>query len=141
MFAKAVQRLKPGASVRTHLLLASVLWSFIGIYLLSRGALLYGDGVIWLPVAALAVGALKAHFLLARSARNNIARLLALKENSCLGAVYSLKMWALVILMMVSGRVLRSFGFPEQWVALVYLAVGCALFLASRLFWQQWWSR
>lgn len=139
MFAKAVQRFKPGASVSTHLLVASVLWSFIGIYLLVRGGLLYGAGAPGWPLAALALGALKARFLLVPSARKNIARILALSENSCLGAVYSLKMWGLVIVMMLSGRVLRGFGLPEAWVALAYLAVGLALTLSSGLFWSQWW--
>lgn len=138
MLFSAVQRWKPGASLSTHLLVAALLWSFIGIYLLVRGAMLYGAGSFWLPVAALAAGALKAHWLLAGSARKNIKRILAMKENSCLGAVYSLKMWGLVLLMMLAGRALRSAGLPEQWVALAYLAVGFALFLASRLFWQQW---
>lgn len=138
MLAETAQRWKPGASVRTHLLLAAVLWSSIGIYLLVRGVLLYGDGDFRLFLAALIAGALKARYVLARSARNNIARILAFRENACLGAVYSLKVWGLVVLMMVSARFLRWFGFPEQWVALVYLAVGFALFLASRLFWQQW---
>ncbi|WP_218914992.1 hypothetical protein [Desulfurivibrio alkaliphilus] len=127
--------------MQAHLLLAAVLWSFIGFYLLVRGALLYGDGALWWPVAALAVGALKAYFMLIPSARKNIVRILSLQENACLGAVYSLKMWGLVALMMVSGRVLRSFGLPEVWVALVYLAVGAALLLASGLFWGQWYRR
>lgn len=138
MFAKAAQRFKPGASVASHLLLASALWSFIGVYLLIRGGLLYGDGPLWWPLAALILGALKARFMLVPSARKNIARILELKENSCLGAVYSLKMWGLVLLMMISGRVLREFGLPEPWVALVYLAVGLALTLSSGLFWARW---
>ncbi|MFH7320168.1 hypothetical protein ACHHRT_06065 [Desulfurivibrio sp. D14AmB] len=138
MLANVVQRWKPGVSVSTHLLVAALLWSFIGIYLLVRGVLLYGAGLWWPPLLALLAGALKGHYLLARSAGKNILRLRAMKDNSCLGAVYSLKMWLLVLLMMLAGRVLRVVGIPEQWVALVYLAVGFALFLSSRLFWRQW---
>ncbi|MDZ7642297.1 MAG: hypothetical protein U5J62_09785 [Desulfurivibrio sp.] len=132
-----MQRWKPGASSATHLLVAALLWSFIGIYLLARGVLLY-DGPWWPVPLALAAGAGKAHWLLAPAAARNITRILALQENSCLGAVYSLKMWGLVVLMMLAGRFLREFGMAEQVVALAYLMVGCALFLASRLYWQQW---
>ncbi len=46
MPVSVVQRLNPGAAVKTHLLVAALLWSFIGIYLLVRGALLYGNGGI-----------------------------------------------------------------------------------------------
>ncbi|MDF1615154.1 hypothetical protein [Desulfurivibrio dismutans] len=141
MFTQAAQRFKPGASVQAHLLLAAVLWSFIGVYLLIRGVLLYGDGAYWPPLVALAAGALKAYFMLIPSARKNIVRILALQENTCLGAVYSFKMWALVVVMMVAGRVLRGFGLPEFWVALIYLAVGLSLLLASGLFWRQWSRR
>ncbi|TBV81083.1 MAG: hypothetical protein EYX74_04675 [Desulfobulbaceae bacterium] len=88
---------------------------------------------------ALAVWALKTR-LLARSAAGNIKRILATKDNLCLGAVYSFKMWGLVVVMMLAGRVLRGAGFPDQWVALVYLAVGVALTLSSGLFWRQWRS-
>ncbi|HET97885.1 MAG TPA: hypothetical protein ENN98_04195 [Desulfurivibrio alkaliphilus] len=138
MLVNVAQRWKPGVSISTHLLVAALLWSFIGIYLLVRGVLLYGDGLWWPPLLALLIGILKGHYLLARSARRNIERLLSMKDNSCLGAVYSLKMWLLVLLMMLGGRALRVVGTPEQWVALVYLAVGFALFLSSRLFWRKW---
>jgi len=33
-------RLKPGASTRTNLLVAALMWSFIGFYLMVRGYLL-----------------------------------------------------------------------------------------------------
>jgi len=146
-----MQRWKPGATVKTHLLVAALLWSFIGAYLLVRGALLYGQGealglgetgLIWFwgpPLLALALGVLKAR-LLAGSAASNIRRILAMKNNLCLGAVYSLKMWALVALMLLAGRVLRNAGLADQWVALAYLAVGFALLLSSGLFWRQWQS-
>lgn len=138
MLGHVAQRWKPGVSTGTHLLVAALLWSFIGIYLLLRGTLLYNAELLWPALLALLIGALKAHYLLARSARKNINRILAMQDNSCLGAVYSLKMWGLVLLMMLAGRALRVVGFPEQWVALVYLTVGFALFLASRLFWRAW---
>lgn len=137
-FAQVARRWKPGASTATHLLVAALLWSFIGIYLLFRGVLLYNGAVFWPVPLALALGAGKARWVLLPAADRNIARILALKENSCLGAVYSLKMWGLVLLMLLAGRGLRELGIADQWVALAYLAVGSALFLASQPYWRQW---
>ena len=138
MLVRIAQRWKPGASPTTHLLVAALLWSFIGGYLLVRGGLLYNHQLFWPVLAVLVLGGLKSRFLLDRSARKNIIRILAMKENSCLGAVYSLKMWGLVLVMMLAGRGSRELGLPTHWVALLYLMVGCALFLSSRLYWRQW---
>lgn len=138
MSGQVLARFKPGASVATHLLVAAMLWSGIGIYLIIRGLLLFGAGTPWLLAAALALGAVKAHWLLARAARRNIERILAMADGACLGGVYSWRMWGLVIVMMLVGRGLRMAGLAGQWVGLAYLAVGLALFLASRLFWQAW---
>lgn len=135
---QVAHKFKPGASPATHFLLAAVLWSFIGAYLLARGALLYDGAHFWPVLVALLLGAGKARWVLARSARKNIARIQAMADNSCLGAVYSLKMWFFVLLMMLAGRGLRQVGLADMWVALVYLAVGSGLFLASWLFWRQW---
>lgn len=131
--------LKPGASVATHLLAAALLWSLIGIYLTVRGVLLCGAGPLWPMVLAVAVGACKSWLVLDHTARKNLTRILARQEGSCLGGVYSWKMWGFIVLMMLLGRLLRISGLAAGVVGVVYIAVGAALFWSSRLFWRQWW--
>ncbi|MFZ5776392.1 MAG: hypothetical protein ACOY3Z_12990 [Thermodesulfobacteriota bacterium] len=134
-----LQRLKPGAAIRTHLLTAAMMWSGIGMYLMGRAWGLVGEGWL-LPMLALALGTLKGVLVLDRAARRNVGRIMSRQDGACLGGVYSWKMWGLVACMAVGGRLLRASGLPAAPVAVLYGAVGWGLFLASRLIWRQWWA-
>jgi len=134
-----IYRLKPGVPVRTHLLVSALIWSLVGLFLM-----LFGMRLLALPehgllaVAALALGSLKSWRILDRVAGRNIDRILRMREGTCIGAVYPLKMWGLVILMMVAGRLLRASALPAFMIGALYLAVGWGLFFSSRLMWRQW---
>ena len=134
-------RLKPGASIRTNLLIAALMWSFIGLYLMVRGSLLVEvfSGIFF--ALALGIGTLKARLLIERSARKNIARIVARPDGMCLGGVYSWRMWGMVVCMMLGGRLLRNSFVPPQVVSVIYIAVGWALLLSSRFIWQEWNAR
>lgn len=131
-------RFKPGASVRTNLLVAAVMWSFVGLYLMVRGYLL-DAGLPWVFLGlALVLGTVKASWIIERAARKNIARIVARPDGMCLGGVYSWGMWAMVVCMMLGGRLLRNSPVPPLVVGVIYVAVGWALLLASRLIWRAW---
>lgn len=138
MTFRRLGNLKPGASVATHLLVAALLWSLIGIYLIVRGVLLGGDGSLWPLALAVLLGVGKSRLVLDRTARTNVTRIMSREDGSCLGGVYSWRMWGFIVLMMLFGRLLRMSGLAGWVVGLVYLAVGTALFWSSRLLWQQW---
>ncbi|MEW6594011.1 MAG: hypothetical protein AB1413_03975 [Thermodesulfobacteriota bacterium] len=130
--------LKPEASVTTHLLVAALLWSLIGAYLAVRGVLLREGSSFWLLAGAAAAGVGKSGLVLDRTARKNISRIVAKEERSCLGGVYSWRMWGFIVLMMLLGRFLRASGLAGWIVGLVYVGVGTALCWSSRLFWRRW---
>ncbi|MFA7383983.1 MAG: hypothetical protein WC001_11090 [Desulfurivibrionaceae bacterium] len=133
-----VARFKPGASTRTNLLVAALMWSFGGLYLMVRGYLL-AEALSWIFLgAALGLGTLKAFLVIERAARKNIARIVARPAGMCIGGVYSWGMWGLVVCMMLGGRLLRNSAVPHLVVSVIYLAVGWALLLSSRLIWQEW---
>ena len=134
-------RLKPGASTRTNLLVAALMWSFIGLYLMVRGYLLHQalSGLFW--ALALGLGTLKAFWIIERAARKNIARIVARPDGMCLGGVYSWGMWGMVVCMMLGGRLLRNSSVPPLVVSVIYVAVGWALLLSSRLIWREWNAR
>ena len=134
-------RLKPGASTRTNLLVAALMWSFIGMYLMARGYLLV-DSLSWVfLLLGLGLGTLKSFLVIERAARKNIARIVARPEGMCLGGVYSWGMWGMVVCMMIGGRLLRNSSVPPLVVSVIYIAVGWALLLSSRLIWQEWKER
>ncbi len=100
---KDLSRFKPGVRRRTHLLLAAMLWTFIGLLLLTKGAyriVQVPEYQIIIIITALSAGTLKSIFILDRSARRSIERILDFKDGTCLGAVYSVKTWLLVVGMM-----------------------------------------
>ncbi len=133
-------KFKPGAGQQTHLLAAALIWSLVGTGLLIFGIiLLLGEYGYLLLASALLIGSLKGYFVLQRSAEKNISRIRGFTEKTCLGAVFSAKMWVLVLVMAGSGRWLRlSSGISPGLIGFLYTAVGWALLFSSRLFWREW---
>lgn len=134
-------RFKPGASVRTNLLAAALMWSCIGLYLMARGYLLHPNLPGIFLALGVGLGTLKAVWVIERAARKNIARIVSRPDGMCLGGVYSWGMWGMVVCMMLGGRLLRNSSVPHLLVSVIYIAVGWALFLSSRLIWQEWNAR
>jgi hypothetical protein len=138
---KGLSRFKPGVNRRTHLLMSAVLWTTIGVLLTVKGGfrlIQQNDWQALIAVAAFLAGSLKSYFILDKSARRGITRILTFKNGTCLGAVYSVKTWILVLCMMGMGVILRNSSFPAGLLSFLYLTVGWALLLSSRLAWQAW---
>ncbi|MEN8134714.1 MAG: hypothetical protein ABFS18_04150 [Thermodesulfobacteriota bacterium] len=132
---------KPNVSVKTRIFLAALLWSCIGLLLLWRGSnAVVGTGREWLLLISLLVGTFKSWAVLDRVAVKNMIRIFEKGEYSCLGGVYSWKTWLLVVVMIVSGRLLRASSLQAWLVGLIYVTVGWSLFWSSRKVWVSWRS-
>jgi len=138
-----VDRLKPAAPARRHLLLAAAMWSAVGTGLAVVGT-------VWtlraphpmspwlLPIAAV-LGWLKARLILDRAGRRIVDRIEVRGDGRCLGGFLSLRSWALVAAMIVGGRLLRAGGVDLHLVGLLYVLVGTGLLVASRIPWRAWY--
>jgi hypothetical protein len=136
---RVFKRLKPGGTVTTHLLLASVLWTFVGSALIFRGAgWLIEAEKIWLAIIAGLLGTLKSLFILDKSVRKSIERIQLLADGSCLGGVYSFKTWALIVCMILLGYLLRHLPVSPELVGALYIGIGWSLVLSSRIGWSAW---
>ena len=136
MKKKKLSRFKPGAPVHVHLLVAALIWSLVGLFLMFNGFLFISlAGKEWFIAMAIAIGTLKSFRVLDPVARKNIRRILEFDDGTCIGSVYSYKTWLLVICMIALGRFLRSSILPGEYVGLLYVAVGWGLFFSSRLMW------
>lgn len=91
-----------------------------------------------LVLIAFVAGTLKSRLILDRTARRSIDRITRLQDGTCLGAVYSVRTWLLVLAMMTGGMVLRMSSLPRIWLGFVYVTVGWALFYSSRFGWRVW---
>jgi len=132
---------KPGVKKRTHLLLAAILWTAVGILLLTRGAyriVHVEDYASLIVVTALIAGTLKSYYVLDRSARRSISRILTFDDGTCLGAVYSIKTWLLVVAMMGTGIILRHSSLPQGLLCFIYFTIGWGLLFSSRIAWKKW---
>lgn len=132
---------KPAANVSTHLLAAGLMWLVVGGGLMGFGVhwLWAGRPALapWLAAAAVVAGVVKSHLVLDRAARRVVRRITARGDGRCLGGFLSLRTWALVVLMMVLGRLLRG-GLAGWLVGALYIAVGTALLRSSRLSLHAW---
>ncbi len=131
--------MKPGVNRRVHLLAAALLWTVVGIFLIARGWVWIDPAENgWYVLAAALIGTLKSIFILDRSARRGVDRIGRMRDGACLGAVYSWKTWMLVVFMIASGILLRTFFDPGKYIGTLYCAVGWALLLSSRHGWKEW---
>jgi hypothetical protein len=136
MIKKILLRFKPGVPVPVHLLVAALIWSIVGLFLLFNGLLWITMAKReWFALIGLGLGTLKSFYVLDRVARKNITRSLDFADGTCLGSVYSYKTWGLVICMILLGRFLRTSLLPGEYVGILYSAIGWGLFLSSRLLW------
>ncbi len=83
---------------------------------------------------------MKSYFVLDRIAKKSIDRILRFGDNTCIGAVYSVKTWGMVLVMMIMGIVLRSSSIMLQFLGTLYMAIGWGLIMSSRHAWISWYS-
>ncbi len=132
---------KPAATVPTHLMLAWLMWMMVGLALVGFGTWwLWGvapAAAPWFVAGSLAAGSLKSRLVLDAAAQRVADRIHAHGDGRCLGGFLSLQTWGLVVLMMVAGRLLRG-TLVRGIVGPLYIAVGTALCLSSRITWRAW---
>ncbi len=134
-------RFKPGVSPKTHLFLASALWTTIGLVLIYRGIIYLGpDYLLPLSILGIILGSLKSLLVLNKAASRGVERIKRFGDNTCIGAVYSWRTWLLVIAMMLLGVILRMSPLSPLFIGTVCITIGWALLFSSRYPWQQWFS-
>ena len=133
-------RYAPTASKRTQVLLAALMWTGVGIMLPTLG--LVWDISKWHLLGALfalpfiAVGLLKAGFVLDKVAAKAITHIKARPDGAFVLGFFSGKSWLLIAGMMVGGQILRASPIPKPYLGFLYVAVGAALLAASRTLWR-----
>ncbi len=142
--SRNVFRFNPVITRKKHLLLGAVLRSLLGVFLITRGAVLFSrvEQILWfdyflLPLACIA-GTLKSFLVLDKATIRNIERIQGFDDDICIGAVYPASTWLLVLCMVILGIVLRKSSLPIILVSFVCFVVGWALLFSSRYSWLAW---
>ncbi len=132
---KDIEKWKPGVPKSALLFLAGILWVLVGIMLNS---LAYS----WLRIervehVLLASGVgffcslIIHHFGFLRIVDRNLDRILPMEGKRCIFSFMPLKSYFLIIVMVLTGMLLRHSHFPKFYLSILYIGIGTALFLSS----------
>jgi len=127
-----LKKLNPAVSKYWLIALAGLMWSGVGIMLLRLAVSLGSLGII---------SALTAYrYGFSKIALKNIARLCLLPNKYCIFAFQTWKGYLIIIFMIMLGITLRYSLIPKHFLAVIYAAIGGALFLSSFHFYRRIWQ-
>jgi hypothetical protein len=138
-----LKKLNPAVSKYWLIALAGLLWSMVGITL-CRLAYIWLASVnlsLGLPLGLMGIiSALAVYgYGFSKIALRNIHRLCLLSDKSCIFAFQAWKSYLIIIFMITLGMVLRNSPIPRHFLAVIYAAIGGALFVSSFHFYRCIW--
>ena len=138
-------KLKPGVPKFWLHLSAGVMWSGVGLYLMSLTrewvapvARIY---IMVILLAGILLGVAIYAFGFSKFADKNIRRIESIpSEKPCLFAFQEWTSYPLVVFMISLGIFLRVYSpIPKTWLASMYIGIGFSLFLASTHYYKRIW--
>jgi hypothetical protein len=138
-----LKKLNPAVSKYWLIALAGLIWSIVGITL-CRLAYIWLASVnlsLGLPLGLMGIiSALAVYeYGFSKIALRNIHRLCLLSDKSCIFAFQAWKSYLIIIFMITLGMVLRNSPIPRHFLAIIYAAIGGALFVSSFHFYRCIW--
>ncbi len=138
-----LKSLKPAVSRTWLIAIAGVMWSLVGLMLCRLAyhwlVLIQWKRVALLELLGIALALMAHQFCFSRIAQKNITRLFLLTEKTCVFAFQKWKSYFLIALMVTLGIVLRNLEIPKPDLAVLYTAIGGALFLGSLQYYRCLW--
>ncbi len=129
---------KPAAKRSTLILVAGMLWSAVGLLLMTLAGLWLVGGEPWqiglLAAAGFLLGWFHFRKMFAKLVGVNISRIEEQapgQEEVCIFAFQNIRSYLIAFLMMGMGYALRHSPIPKLYLAPLYLAVGVGLFSSS----------
>lgn len=136
-------RFTPAVPRHWLLSIAGLLWSTVGVMLCSLAVhwlLQIGRNLaIALAALGLALAVTSWRFIFVKIAHKNISRIEQRPTMTCLFAFQAWRSYALMLFMIALGITLRHSHLPKFYLAVIYTAVGGALFLASFSYYARFW--
>lgn len=130
-----IEKLKPGVKKPYLLLLSGAMWLGVGTMLNSfaiHWLIAYGKGMAFLFAGIGFIAALIIHhYGFLKLADKNLGRISYLNDKPCVFSFMSWKSYLIVIVMVTMGITLRHSSIPKQYLSMLYIGIGLALFLSS----------
>jgi len=136
-----MEKLKPLVSRHWLFALAGVMWSGVGVMLMWRAwiwlSAMTPAWAIGITLAGVVIAFGFYYFMFTKTVAKNIRRLRSLPDPVGILAFNSPKGYILIIFMIALGITLRHSSLDRRILAVLYLGMGGALFLASLHFYRQ----
>jgi len=128
-------RLKPAVGRPTLLFISGLLWVGVAVMLNSFAidwlTHFHGSAAWIYPAAGVTAALIIHHFGFLRVVDKNLRRISAMEAKSCAFAFMSWKSYLIVLVMVSMGIGLRHSSIPKQYLSILYIGIGFALFLSS----------
>jgi hypothetical protein len=129
------ERLKPAVHKNFLLFFAGFMWIGVGIMLMSfaTGWLLkYGQANAWIFAATgLACSIVIHSYGFLKIVDKNLGRISKMEGKRCAFSFMTWRSYGIVAIMVTMGITLRHSAIPKQYLSVLYIAIGMALFLSS----------
>lgn len=139
-----IDTLKPAINKKYLYILAGIAWFIVGIFLVIRGYIwLFGNADIksfsmqvniLFFLLGLFFGAIIAWFGFSKIANKNVKRINKMEGKRCFFSFIAWKSYILILFMVLLGITLRHSPLNKAYLAIIYISIGSALFLASFIY-------
>jgi hypothetical protein len=135
MMGKQLDKIKPGVDKRILILLAFLMWFAVGTMLLLMAfswlrALQSGSMAVFILIGVCAALVIH-HFGFLKIVDKNLGRILPLEGKKCLFAFMPWKSYAIIVVMVTMGTLLRHSRIPKTYLSMLYIGIGLSLVLSS----------
>jgi len=142
--SKSIRRFTPAINTPMLLILAGLLWFSVGIMLCNFAYhwLLHYEGkyTILIVISGTVLALLFTKFKFKKFADKNINRIKAKGDKSCAFSFMSWQTYIIVAFMMTMGIILRHSSLPKEYLSILYIGIGGALFLSSFGYFKYYYS-
>jgi hypothetical protein len=135
MMGKQLGKIKPGVDKRILIFLAFLIWFAVGTILLLLAfswlrAIQSGSVAIFIVIGVCAALVIH-HFGFLKIVDKNLGRILPLEGKKCLFAFMPWKSYAIIVVMVTMGALLRHSRIPKAYLSILYIGIGLSLVLSS----------
>lgn len=128
-------KLNPAVDKIFLVLLAGLMWCGVGIMLMSYAVtwlMVFRGPGSWIFYICGFIAAMPIHhFGFLKIADKNLKRLLPLTEKKCVFSFMTWRSYLIVLIMVSLGIALRHSDIPKQYLSILYIGIGLALFLSG----------
>ena len=129
------QKWKPGVHKRVLLLIAGLTWVGVGIMLDGWSYSWLKDenpsSLLLMSMIGFVLGLILHHFGFLRIVDKNLGRIMPMEGKQCVFSFMPWKSYALILIMILIGYILRHSALPKCYLAILYSGIGTALILSS----------